>query len=137
MGKSLDKVVFRWPRVLNDMEEARATGNLSYFDRSCYYRIHYRLMECMEFQHFVVNLDVLAQCESVRTIYRALDRAYIAIHDQCRTIDELIDTKDICNELSEELDMLDAWLDLVDTYCVGNIGYESLTRFIRTYHSED
>ena len=136
MGKSVDEFIFRWPRVLTDMDEARVTGNLSYFDRSCYYRCLYRLRKCMEFQQPRINPDILAQRDSVKEIYRALDRVYFAIHDKCRTIGDLIDTKDICNELFDELDMLDAWLDLVDTYCVGDIGWESLTRFIRTYHGE-
>lgn len=137
MGKSLDEVVFRWPRVLKDMEEARATGNLSYFDRSCYYRIHYRLMECMDCQRWSINPDLVAQRDSVRKIRNTLDKAYFAIHDKCQSIVDLLDTRDICNEIGDELDMLDAWLDLVDTYCVGDIGWESLTCFIRTYHGED
>ena len=136
MGKSLDEFIERWPRVLKDIEEARVTGNLSYFDRSVYWRVIMRMKDIMQFKPFGINPDILAQRESVRAIYRDLDRAYIAIHDKCRTIDDLIDTRDICIEIGEELDMLDAWLDLVDTHCIGDLGWETLTRFIRTYHGE-
>ena len=136
MGKSVDEFIFRWPRVLGEMDEARRTGNLSYFDRSCYYRILYRLRECMEVQHSRINPDLLAQRDSLTEICRVLDRAYFAIHDKCQSIDDLLGTRDICIEIGEELDMLDAWLDLIDTYCVGDISWESLTRFIRTYHGE-
>ena len=137
MGKSLDEAIFRWPRVLEDMEEARVTGNLSYFDRSVYWRVVCRLKECMEFQRFIINPHILAQRESVREMRRSLGRAYYAIHDNCRSIADLVATKDICDEICDELDMLDAWLDLVDNYCIGDLGWESLNHFIRIYHSED
>ncbi len=133
MGKSLDKVVFRWPRVLEDMEEARVMGNLSYFDRSVYWRIQCRLKECMDDQRWMTNPDILAQRDSVREIRWALATAYVTIMDQCLDMDDIDATADIRTELGDEMDMIDAWLDLVDTYCIGEISWPGLNHFIRTY----
>ena len=138
MGKSLDEVIFRWPRVLEEIEEARVTGNLSYFDRSVYWRIQCRLKECMDGQRWMTSPDILAQRDSVREIRRALATAYVTIMDQCLDMDDIDATADIRTELGDEMDMIDAWLDLVDTYCIGELGWATLNRFIRSYsHGED